>query len=75
LQPDWLILIALFIQHKELDISKLVRITGNHTDHLKNLVINLKYAGILIQKNEEIYTLGRNIEPLLVEVCLTKGII
>jgi amino acid transporter len=75
LQPDWLIIIALFIQHKEMDVHKLARITGYLTEHLNNLVVNLKYAGILVQKNEEVYTLGRNIEPLLVEVCLTQGII
>ena len=42
---------------------------------MKNLILNLKYAGILVQRNEGVYRLGRNIEPLLVEVCLTKGII
>ena len=75
LQPDWLMIIALFIQHKELDIHKLARISRYQTEFIKNLILNLKYAGILTQRNDDVYRLGRNIEPLLVEVCLTKGII
>ncbi len=75
LQPEWLVIIALFIQHKELDFNKLARVTGYHQTFVKNLILNLNYAGILVQKRGDIYRLGRNIEPLLVEVCLTKGII
>jgi hypothetical protein len=75
LQPDWLIILALFIQHKQLDIEKLLRISAYPIEELRIMVLNLKNAGLIVYKNENVMTLGRVSEPFIADTCLTKGII
>ncbi|NJM15781.1 MAG: hypothetical protein HC896_10815 [Bacteroidales bacterium] len=75
LQEEWLIAIALFIQHKNIDAQKMSRLINCGAEAAQRLLLTLKNAGILVNKTESTYTLGRNIEPFLVELCLTKGII
>jgi hypothetical protein len=75
LPSDWLIILSLFIQHKHMDVEKLVRISGYPIEEVKTLVLNLKNAGILVYKNEKVITIGRIVEPLIVDTCLYKRII
>jgi hypothetical protein len=75
LDPDWLVIIALFIQHKNMDINKLTRITGYDQFVVERWINNLFNAGIIVKKGVNTYRLGRNIEPFLVNVCVEKGII
>ncbi len=75
LQPDWLTILALFIQHKNLDIEKLLRISAYPMEEVRIILLNLKNAGLIVYKNEKVMTLGRVSEPFIVDTCLTKGII
>ncbi|SMO52333.1 Amino acid transporter [Saccharicrinis carchari] len=75
LNSDWLIIIALFIQHKNMDVEKLIRITGLEKDECENYLMQLKNSGLIVKNQNNIFTVGRTIEPLLVEVCREKGII
>jgi amino acid transporter len=75
LHTDWLVVIALFIQHKNIDIQKLARITSYEIHICEKLIANLYNAGIIVSKGNSSYTLGRNIEPILVSLCMEKGII
>jgi amino acid transporter len=75
INADWLVVIALFIQHKNLDVEKLSRITGYDHALSGKILNNLLNAGIIVFKTNVSFTLGRNIEPFLVDVCLDKGII
>lgn len=75
LQHDWLVIIALFIQHKKMDAEKLARITGLENETCESYLTKLKNAGLIVNKQKDVFTIGRNIEPLLVEVCIEKGII
>ena len=75
IEPDWLVIIALFIQHKNMDTNKLVRVTDMNLSDISQLLNNLVNAGILISKADGIYTVGRYIEPFLVKLCMEKGII
>jgi len=72
---DWLVLISLFIQHKNLDLNKLMRITDYESIYAGNLLTKLLNAGIIVAKGANSYCLGRNIEPFLVNLCIEKGII
>jgi hypothetical protein len=75
LQPDWLTILSLFIQHKHLDIEKLLRISDYPIEDIRTIILNLKNAGLIVYKNESVMTLGRISEPFIVDTCLTKGII
>jgi hypothetical protein len=75
LPPDWLTILALFIQHKNLDIEKLLRISALPLEEISTILLNLKNAGLIVYKNETIMALGRISEPFIVDTCLTKGII
>ncbi|GAF03305.1 amino acid permease [Saccharicrinis fermentans] len=75
LQHNWLITIALFIQHKNIGVEKLMRLTGWEKENVENLLTTIKNAGLIVHKTDALYCLGRNIEPLLVAVCQSKGII
>jgi amino acid transporter len=75
LDPDWLVVIALFIQHKNLDVIKLARILKSDAFSAEKIINNLFNSGLIVQKGSNAYTLGRNIEPYLVDVCAKKGII
>ena len=75
LQHDWLIVTALFIHHKNIGIEKLSRLTGFEVQTAESILVNLKNAGLIVQNTNGVFMLGRNIEPLLVEVCRSKGLI
>ena len=75
MDPDWLIVIALFIQHKNIDVDKLSRITGYDSVTSGKLINHLLNSGVIVPKANSTYALGRNIEPFLVEICVNKGII
>ncbi len=75
MQSDWLIILSLFIQHKQMDEAKLVRVSGYSADKIKVLLLNLKNSGLIVHTNSKVLRLGRISEPLIVETCLTKGII
>jgi len=73
--PDWLVVFALFIQHKNIDIEKLSRITDSNYETAEKLMNNLINSGIIVAKGNQTFTFERNIEPLIVNLCLEKGII
>ena len=75
IRNEWLIIIALFVQHKNMNTAKLSRILGISTEELDRKVNNLANAGIIVLRTKEIYTLSRYLEPFLVKICLEKGII
>lgn len=75
IDPDWLVVIALYIQHKTMTIEKLVRITDLSHTEITNLTEGMRNAGIITEKAQNTYALGRNIEPYFTEICIEKGII
>jgi hypothetical protein len=75
MNPEWQIVIALFIQHKHMDRSKLARILNLENEEAENIIYSLTNARILEQRENEVYELGRQIEPFLVKICQEKGII
>ncbi|MDD4575680.1 MAG: hypothetical protein PHI36_04550, partial [Bacteroidales bacterium] len=75
LDPDWIIVIALFIQHKNMDVDKLARVTNMSKEESETIISNLHNAGMLVNRGNNIYILDRFMEPFLVELCLKKGII
>ncbi len=72
---DWLIIIALFIQHKNMNSTKLARVMKSSEDDAEKIITNLANAGILDHRENRIFTMARYLEPFLVKVCLEKGII
>jgi hypothetical protein len=75
MNPDWLIIIALFIQHKFMNADKLARVMGISTAEAEVSIYNLSNAKVLELRDNEVYTLGRYLEPFLVKICQEKGII
>jgi len=75
INPDWLIVIALFIQHKNMSADKLAKVLGISKDEAENIVYNLSNARILELRENDVYSLGRYLEPFLVKICQEKGII
>lgn len=75
LNPDWLILIALFIQHKTMNIDKLARVMMINLEEAERAISNLENSGILVIKEKDVYTLNKYLEPFLVNICFEKGII
>lgn len=75
INSDWLIVIALFIQHKNITANKLARIMGVSEIEAEDLIYNLSNARILESRNTEVYSLERYLEPFLVKVIEEKGII
>jgi len=75
LDADILMVIALFIQHKEMDAEKLKRITLYDSKAVELLLLNLLNSGLIVKKEHNTYSIGRNIEPFMVETCINKGII
>jgi hypothetical protein len=75
LPADWWVVIALFLQHKIINVAKLSRVTGFTTDESEKIINGLFNAGIIVAKSSNAFTLGRIIEPYLVDECLQKGII
>ena len=75
INPDWLIVIALFVQHKNMNAEKLGRIMGVSANEAENYIYNLSNAMILDRREKDVYTLNRYLEPFLVKVAVDKGII
>jgi len=75
INPDWLIVVALFIQHKHMSAHKLAKVLGISKDEAENIVYNLTNARILELRKNDVYMLGRYLEPFLVKICQEKGII
>jgi amino acid transporter len=75
LPPDWLVILSLFIQHKHMNEIKLMRLSHLSEDQVKTMLLNLKNAGILVYKTPDILVIGRNVEPLIVDTCVAKGLI
>ena len=75
ISDDWLIIIALFIQHKNMNSSKLARVMKFSDEDSEKNITNLTNAGILEHRENDIYIIARHIEPFLVKVCSEKGII
>ncbi|MCU4164367.1 hypothetical protein [Carboxylicivirga caseinilyticus] len=72
---EWMIVLAIMIHHKNIGIEKLARITNYTSDKAKHIIFALENSGLIVKKSEVVYTIGRNIEPFVVEVCKTKGLI
>jgi hypothetical protein len=75
INPDWLIIIALFIQHKAMNADKLARVMDISTSDAENYIYNLWNANVLELKENNVYQTGRYLEPFLVKICYEKGII
>ena len=75
LQAEWLVVLALFIQHKHMDSTKLSRIMEQTISESNVLLNGLFNAGLLVPKELGVFTLGRNVEPFIVKVCESKGLI
>jgi hypothetical protein len=75
LDPDWYILVSIFVQHKRITGPKLARIMGIEQLQADLHLRNLQNAGIILPKAESYFELGRNIEPYLVNICIEKGIL
>jgi amino acid transporter len=75
LQKEWLLVISLVIQHKHMDLNKLVRLTNYKIEVANNLLQGMKNAGLIVEKESQVYILDRNIEPYLVYCSKTFGLI
>ena len=75
INPDWLIIVALFIQHKTMDAGKLARVLSVSVEEAEKNLYNLSNAKVLEIKENDVYELGRYLEPFLVKICNEKGII
>ena len=75
INPDWLIIIVLFIQHKNMDATKLARIMNMSASEAEKEIYYLSNAGVLEVREKDIYSLNRYIEPFLINTCNDKGII
>ncbi len=75
LDNEYLLVIALFVQHKKLDFKKLARITQTSDGAALDVLQRLKNAGLIVSAGGSTYTLDPYIEPYLVNHCLSKGII
>jgi hypothetical protein len=75
MNEDWLVLVALFVQHKNINAEKLARILEITPVEAEKRIDNLSNAGILEQRVNNAFTLGRYIEPFLVKIVAEKGII
>jgi len=75
INTDWLIIIALFIQHKFMNTAKLARVMGISNEEAEKSIYNLSNAKILELRDNEVYMLGRYLEPFFVKICREKGII
>lgn len=75
LDKDWLVVIALFIQHKNMNAEKLSRIMTMSTNDASVYITRFLNAGILTLREDNIFTLNMYLEPSVVKVCIEKGII
>ncbi len=75
MNADWLIVIALYIQHKNMCPKKLARVMGIDVDEAEKYIYNLSNARILEIRDKDVYTLEKYLEPSLVKIVVDKGII
>ena len=75
LDKDWLIAIALFVQHKNITANKLARLLDGKDDDAIKLLNSLFNAGIVLKVETDVFTLNKFIEPMLVKLCITNGIL
>jgi hypothetical protein len=75
INPDWLIIIVLFIQHKNMNPNKLARVVGGTVDEAEKIIYNLSNARILELMEKDVFTINRYLEPFLVKIGSEKGII
>ena len=75
IDKDWLIVIALFIQHKNMNAEKLARIMTMNIEDAEIYINRFFNSGILTLREGNVYTLNRYLEPFIVKVCIEKGII
>ena len=75
MDSEWIIVIALFIQHKVIDKNKLSRIANLNQIKSEKILSDLYNSGIIVLKEDNSYSLGRNIEPYMVKLCISKGLI
>jgi len=75
LPKEWILILSLFLQHKNLEAHKLSRLLSITVDESGSLLLSLENAGLIVKKSDSAFTLGRNIEPLITEVCTHKGLI
>ncbi len=75
MSDDWMIILALFVQHKNMDANKLARVMNSTVENAKNNIVNMMNAGILEHRDNDVYTVNRYLEPFLVDVCSEKGVI
>ncbi|WP_346855376.1 amino acid permease [uncultured Draconibacterium sp.] len=75
MNDEWLILIALFVQHKYIDLSKLARILAINEHEAEQKIYGLLNSGMIEINGNSAYSLSRYLEPFLVKICLDKGLI
>ncbi len=75
IEDDWLIAIALFVQHKLMDSEKLGRVMLQPKAEVSKVIKHLFYSGILVQKEKRFMHSINIWNHFLVQACLKKGII
>jgi amino acid transporter len=75
LNNDWLIVLALLVQHRVLNGAKLSRIMGNTVEQNKQLLTVIGNSGMIRKHRHGYYELNPFMEPLIVEACEMKGLI
>jgi hypothetical protein len=75
INPDWLIVVAMFVQHKNMSVKKLSRVMAITFEEAENMINILTNARVLEFRDTEVYTLNRYLEPFLVNAIVDMGII
>nr|WP_321452950.1 amino acid permease [uncultured Carboxylicivirga sp.] len=75
LSNDWLIVLSILIHHKNIDVDKLVRISGMTKEEADKILHVMENSGLIVEKSRNVFTIGRIVEPFITEVCRNKGVI
>ncbi len=75
LDRDWLVLIALFVQHKYMNTEKLARVMNIPYGDAEKMIYNLSNAGIIDVRKNDVMMLNRYLEQFLVNKCSDYGLI
>jgi len=75
IDKDWLVIVSLFVQHKQMNANKLAKILDDDIIEIENVVNKLANAGIIVLKEDNVYLLSKYLEPFLVNICIEQGII
>jgi hypothetical protein len=75
INPDWLIVVVMFVQHKNMSVKKLSRVMAITFEDAENIINILVNARILECRDTDVYTLNRFLEPFLVNAVVEMGII